>query len=148
MWSSFFQFDRSPLIGICLNLQFANQFLWTCKTNFKTQVFVKYSLSFLLSVLADMSSEGVGWEKVDKWGRERGSVCVVLCCIFVVVCVCACVCMHACVCVCVCVCVCFVKLASLNVHVESINKSGSGSVHCRDHFWPFLQWSWESAMQI
>ena len=26
--------------------------------------------------------------------------------------------------------------------------SGSGSVHCRDHFWPFLQWSWESAMQI
>ena len=26
--------------------------------------------------------------------------------------------------------------------------TGSGSVHCRDHFWPFLQWSWESAMQI
>ena len=26
--------------------------------------------------------------------------------------------------------------------------SGSVSVHCKDHFWPFLQWSWESAMQI
>ena len=24
----------------------------------------------------------------------------------------------------------------------------SGSVHCRDHFGPFLQWSWESTMQI